>query len=184
MTEVLVLNSGFIPLDIISDRNAICMLYQNKAYTVVESEKVMRSPSVTFRVPNVIALLKYKTIPKRKVGFSKLNVIYRDDMTCQYCGKSFQVDDLTVDHVIPKSRWREVKRTSKKNWTNWINCVCACKWCNNRKGNLLVEEANMQLLRKPFTPKYAPHIVIGRKKAENKGWLPFCNMTVRLVDII
>jgi 5-methylcytosine-specific restriction endonuclease McrA len=184
MTEVLVLNAGFVPIELISARESIVLLYTNKAYSVVESDKVMRSPSISIKIPTVISLLTYKHIPKKKVSFSKLAVIYRDDCTCMYCGKQFSVKDLTVDHIIPKSRWQEVKRTSKRNWTNWTNCVCSCRWCNNKKGKLLLEEAHMQLIREPFEPKYAPHIVISRQKATSNGWLPFCNITVKIVDLL
>jgi 5-methylcytosine-specific restriction endonuclease McrA len=184
MTDTLVLNAGYVPIRTISSKDAICALYQNKAYTVVESEKVMRSPSIIMKVPNVIALLNYSDFPKRRVGFSKLNVIYRDNLTCQYCGKKFNMNDLTTDHIIPKSRWAVIKRTSKKNWTNWTNCVCACKWCNNAKGNLLLEELHWKLLNKPYTPKYLPQIIVSAKKAERKGWIPFCKINVRLVNTL
>lgn len=184
MSEVLVLNSAYLAHDVVSSRDAICYLYQNKAYSVVESDYVMRSPSIEFRVPNVIALLGKSKIRKQKVGFSKLNVIYRDDMICQYCGKQFDMNDLTVDHVIPKSRWAEVRRTSKRNWTNWLNCVCSCKWCNNAKGNNLLEEIKWKLARKPYEPEYLPRIIVSKNTAEKKGWLPFCGFNVRLVNTL
>ncbi|MCP4650332.1 MAG: HNH endonuclease [PVC group bacterium] len=181
-TDVLVLNAGFTALDIISKEESIRMLYTSKAYTVVESERTISSPSITMRVPNVIALLNYKSIPKRKVGFSKLSVIYRDNLTCQYCGEKFTMRDLTIDHIIPKSRWAKVKRTSKRNWTTWENCVCSCIWCNNKKGNRLLEETDMKLSRKPYIPKYLPKLIIDFKRAENKGWLPFTGWNVRLIN--
>ena len=184
MTDVLVLNSSYSPIDIVSDRDAVCMLYQNKAYTVHESEREMRSPSLSFKVPHVVALIKYKKIPRRSVGLSKLNVIYRDDMTCQYCGDKFNMNDLTIDHIIPKSRWKEVMRTNKRNWTNWMNCVCSCKWCNNWKGNRLLEETSLSLLRQPYVPKYMPKLVIDFKKAEAKGWLPYCTVNVRVINTL
>lgn len=182
MSEVLVLNAAFLPVEVISARDAIISLYQNKSFTVVESDKVMRSPSITFKVPHVISLLKHKKIPKRKVGYSSLKVLYRDDLTCQYCGKKFKVNDLTIDHIIPKSRWKEVKRTSKRNWTTWLNCVCACKWCNNKKGNDLLNETNMKLIRKPYVPTYMPHITVSYENAKTRGWLPFSNWNIRLID--
>jgi len=181
MEDVLVLNSGFIPIRTISNRESICLLYQNKAYTVIETDKIMRSPSLTFKVPSVISLIGYSAFPKKKVGFSKLNVIYRDDMICQYCGKKFNMNDLTVDHIIPRSRWAIEKRTSKRNWTNWLNCVCACKYCNNAKGNSLLYELKWKLVRQPFEPEYLPHIVVSFDQAERKGWLPFCKINVRLI---
>lgn len=184
MTDVLVLNSGFIPIRTVSDKESVCLLYQNKAYTVVETDRIMRSPSLTFRVPSVISLIGYSKVPKQKVGFSKLNVIYRDDMTCAYCGKRFNMDSLTVDHVIPRSRWPEEKRTSKRDWSNWLNCVCACRWCNNEKGNHLLHELGWTLNRKPYEPEYLPFIVVDYNKAKAKGWLPFAKFNIKLVNMV
>lgn len=181
MTDVLVLNRSYMPVEVISDRDAVVMLYKNTAYSVVESEKVMRSPSITIRVPNVIALLGTKHVPKRKVNFSKLNVIYRDDMCCQYCGKQFSIPELTVDHIIPRSRWAKEKRTAKRDWSTWHNCVAACKWCNNAKGNKLLSELKWKLIRKTFEPEYLPSIIVTKSKATRKGWLPFCGYNVRLI---
>lgn len=179
MKDVLVLSSGYLPLELISNKDAICLLYQNKAYTVIESDRVMRSPSITMKVPSVVALLENKVIPQRKISFSKLNVIYRDDQTCQYCGKQFPMNELTVDHVIPRSRWKQIKKTHKHNWSSWENCVCACKYCNNAKGNALLEELQWVLLSKPVEPTYMPRIAIPYHIADSRGWLPFCNYNVR-----
>jgi 5-methylcytosine-specific restriction endonuclease McrA len=184
MTDVLVLNSGFVPIRIISAQDAVCSLYLNKAFTVVETTKVLRSPSITFRVPSVISLIGYSHFPKMKVGFSKLNVIYRDDMTCQFCGKKFNMNDLTVDHIIPRSRWSLEKRTSKRDWTNWLNCVCSCKWCNNAKGNHLMEELGWKLIRKPYEPEYLPQIVISFEQAEKRGWMPFSKVNMRIIRTV
>lgn len=179
MKEVLVLSSGYVPLEIISNRDAICLLYQNKAYTVIEGERIMRSPSITMKVPSVVALLEHKVIPQRKALFSKLNVIYRDDQTCQYCGKQYPVNELTVDHIIPRSRWKQIKKTNKHNWSSWENCVCACKYCNNAKGNSLLEELHWELLSVPKEPTYLPRISVPYRVADARGWLPFCNYNVR-----
>ena len=67
----------------------------------------------------------------------------RDQQLCLYCGIEFPVRDLSRDHVIP---------TSKGGRDLWTNCVTACRRCNNRKGNLTPEQANMQLLAVPFAP--------------------------------
>ena len=104
-SEVLVLNSDYSVMDIISIKDAIIQLWLNKVYTVVPIEdRYVHSPSLSFQVPSVIAQIKYRKVPRKRVKFSKLNVLYRDDMVCQYCGKSFSLKDLTIDHIIPKSR--------------------------------------------------------------------------------
>jgi len=184
MTDVLVLNSAFLPIRTISDQESVCLLYSNKCYTVVETDRVMRSPSLIFKIPSVIALIGYSELPKKEVTFTKLNVLYRDDLRCQYCGKQFSINNLTLDHIIPKSRWGKEKKTQEKNWNSWENCICACKRCNNLKGNRLLEEIKWKPLKKPIEPKYLPHIVVSYEKAKRKNWLPFVRFNVKVIDMI
>lgn len=176
-SEVLVLNSGFIPLRIANIHEAISLLVTDKAYSVIEEERYVKSPSLIIKIPSVIALLGYGEFPKRKVAFSKLNVIYRDDLTCGYCGKQYSMNELTVDHIIPRSKW-----TSYETPTDWMNLVCCCKHCNSLKGNRTLKELGWKLYKKPFVPTYLPHLVISLNKANNKGWLPFCKVNVRLIQ--
>jgi 5-methylcytosine-specific restriction endonuclease McrA len=184
-TDVLVLNSGFIPIRVTSARDAICLLTAEKAIPVLDSNDIARSPSISIKIPSVISIPGYSDLPRRKVVFSKLNVIYRDDMTCQYCFKRFSIKDLTVDHVIPGSRWEEITGKSlRDNYSTWKNMVCACKWCNNKKGNRLLNELGWTIREKPVEPKYMPHIIISFEKAKKKGWLPFCGFNVKLIKMI
>ncbi len=184
-TDVLVLNSGFIPIRIATARDAICLLTADKAIRVIDSSETVRSPSISMKIPSVISILGYNDLPKKKVVFSKLNIIYRDDMLCQFCYKRYSIRDLTVDHVIPGSRWEEVTGKSLKNgYSSWENMVCACRWCNNKKGNKLLKELGWTLLEKPIEPKYMPHIILSLDKAKKKGWLPFCGYNVKLIKLI
>ncbi len=184
-SEVLVLNSGFIPIRITSVKEAICLITSYKAITIVEEDRVIRSPSLSLPMPSVISIPGYSSFPKKRVTFSKLNVIYRDDMRCQLCGKRFSMRDLTVDHIIPRSRWEDVTgRSLREGFSSWKNLVCACRWCNGRKGNKLLSEIGWMLLRDPFEPEYMPHLVISSEKATRKGWLPFCSYNVKLIEMI
>lgn len=184
-TDVLVLNSGFIPIRITSARDAICLLTADKAIPVLQSDYIVRSPSISIKIPSVISILGYNDLPKRKVVFSKLNVIYRDDMTCKFCNKRYLIKDLTVDHIIPGSRWQDITGKSlREGYSSWGNMVCACKWCNNKKGNKLLSELGWVLNEKPAEPKYMPHIIISFEKAKTKGWLPFCSFNVKLIKMI
>ena len=45
---------------------------------------------------------------------------------CVYCGSGLELDDFTIDHVIP---------VSAGGATNLMNCVAACRRCNQRKAN-------------------------------------------------
>jgi len=47
------------------------------------------------------------------------------DCTCVYCGKSYELSNLTLDHVHPRSRGGESLST---------NLVPACFSCNQTKG--------------------------------------------------
>ena len=184
-SEVLVLNAGFIPIRITSVKEAICLLTSEKAVSVVEEDRYVRSPSLSIRIPSVISVIGYSSFPRKKVAFSKLNVIYRDDMACQYCGHRFSMRELTVDHVIPRSRWEVITgRELTDGFSSWKNLVCACRWCNSRKGNRLMSEIGWALLREPFEPEYMPHLIISQDKAEKKGWLPFCSVNVKIIDVI
>lgn len=66
----------------------------------------------------------------------------RDEYSCQYCGRK---GNLTIDHVIPKSRGGP---------ESWENLVAACHPCNSKKGNRTPDEAKMPLLRKPRRPSH------------------------------
>lgn len=96
-------------------------------------------------VPEVIALRTYDGYPVRGVAFTRRNVYKRDGHTCQYCGKRPGVDELTIDHVIPRSRGGP---------SSWENCVTACRPCNARKANRLAHELNLTLSRPPTAPRW------------------------------
>ena len=54
-------------------------------------------------IPAVIANAHHVKRKYRKVPFSKPNVLRRDGYRCQFCGKTFPAQDLTMDHVVPRS---------------------------------------------------------------------------------
>jgi 5-methylcytosine-specific restriction endonuclease McrA len=183
---VLTLNSGMIPIDICNVRQAVILQVLQKAEAVkVDSAFTIRSQYLSIPLPRVIMLFNYHKIPKKHVVFSRLNIIYRDDMHCQYCGRQYPMNDLTVDHVIPISRWDEIDEGHKPDHPNsWDNQVCACKTCNALKGNRLIGECNLRLIRRPVEPKYMPYLVISRDKADKYGWIEFLNYNVRIVEAI
>ena len=185
-SPVLTLNSGMIPIDICNVKEAIVLQILEKAEAVkVDDQQHIHSQYLTLPLPRVIMLFNFHRIPRKKVVYSRLNIIYRDDMRCQYCGKRFKMDQLTVDHVIPLSRWDSVTiHRRPDNPNSWENQVCACKRCNTIKGNKLIRECRFSLLRKPVEPKYMPYLIISRDKADRYGWLEFLNYNVRVVEAI
>jgi len=182
---VLTLNTGMVPIDICNVKEAITLQVLNKAEAVkVDENQRIRSQFLSLPLPRVIMLFNYHRIPRKRVVHSRLNIIYRDDMQCQYCGNRFSIDDLTVDHVIPLSRWFEAHHDPLLKPNSWENQVCACRHCNTMKGNSLLSECGMKLVKKPMEPKYMPYLVISRQKADKYGWIEFLNFNVRVVDMI
>ncbi len=140
----LVLNADFrplsyYPLSLWSWRDAVKAVYDERVNIVSEYDRIIRSPSVEMRLPSVVSLKEYIR-PSRYPAFTRFNVFLRDRFQCQYCGSK---DDLTFDHVIPRS---------KGGRTTWDNVVAACAPCNLRKANRLPREIKMFPRQAPYQP--------------------------------
>ncbi|WP_423226382.1 HNH endonuclease [Candidatus Amarolinea aalborgensis] len=146
MGNVLVLNASYEPLSVVSVKRAIILLLKEKAELIEAAEAYLRAERRLFRVPVVIRLITYVRIPRHMpLPLSRRTIIARDRYTCQYCGCQFSRSELTLDHVIPRSRGGE---------TAWENVVAACRACNQRKGNRTPDEAGYALLSVPRRPRY------------------------------
>jgi 5-methylcytosine-specific restriction endonuclease McrA len=151
--RVLVLNASYEPLQLISIRRAIVLLLQEKAELIEAAEQRLRARSVSFEVPLVIRLVHYIKIPRRmRLPCSRRGVLARDRETCMYCGAQPGRANLTVDHILPRSRGGQ---------TVWENVVAACRECNHRKGDRTPEEANMKLAYRPRQPQYIAFALLG-----------------------
>ncbi len=144
--KVLVLNQDFSALSLCSVSKAFLLVYLNKAELVDQVEHAnLRTVTTTYPMPSIIRLFNYVNIPYRgSVMLSRHNVFKRDNYTCQYCG-STEVNSLTIDHVLPRSR---------QGRSSWDNLVTACRMCNSRKGDLTPQEAGMPLRQQPFKPSF------------------------------
>ncbi len=145
---VLVLNADFrplsyFPLSLWSWQDAIKAVFMERVSIVSEyNNHKVHSTSFEMKLPSVIALKEY-VLPRRKPIFTRFNVFLRDRWQCQYCGEVFKTNELTFDHVIPKSKGGD---------TSWENIVAACGRCNTKKSDFLSSECNMHPLRIPTTP--------------------------------
>lgn len=145
--RVLVLNFDFNPISVCSVQRAFLLVYLQKAEMLTDYKQcLLHTVDDSFPVPSVIRLLRYIVIPYKGVLLSRQNVFKRDGHTCQYCGTQ---KDLTLDHVVPRS---------KKGKSTWTNLVTACKRCNARKGNFTLEAAGLKLRKKPEKPSYLTFI--------------------------
>lgn len=148
-SRALILNSSYQPVKLVSWQKALILWFQGKV-EVIEYHRTakVRSASTSFELPSVMRLKKYVT-PRRaaRLKFSRENIYLRDSHTCQYCAKAFHAKELTLDHVVPASKF------GRKDWTN---VVTACRPCNHRKGNRTPLGAGMPLLNEPRIPSWLP----------------------------
>jgi len=137
---VLVLNATFEPINVTAVRRAMVLLLKGVAQAEELNHHVVHSTSRTMKVPSVIRLLAYRHIPQQTRALSRKNILLRDRNTCQFCGGVFAASELTLDHVVPRSRGGR---------SSWENLVACCYQCNNRKGDRTPEEAGIKLARRP-----------------------------------
>ena len=152
-TPVLVLNASYEPINICGARRALVLVLKGVAKAEEEHDAILHAARVLMPLPSVIRLLEYRRIPHQTRALSRKNILLRDRNTCQYCGIVLTAGELTLDHVIPRSR------SGKSTWENLVAC---CHPCNRRKGNQLLHElTDMKLLREPrsFSLHTSRHIM-------------------------
>ena len=101
-----------------------------------DGDRFIQAVRFRLRVPEVITLTGYDRLPAAAVTFSRRNIFKRDHYTCQYCGAQPGIEELTLDHVVPRAQGGQ---------SRWDNCVLACMACNKRKADRTPEQAKMRL---------------------------------------
>jgi 5-methylcytosine-specific restriction endonuclease McrA len=146
MSHCLLLNSSHtpisvLPLSVIGWQHAIKLMMLGRI-TVLETYPnwLIRSERLTINVPSVAVTRDYFQ-HKKSIKFSRHNLYLRDLFQCQYCQDTFDYEDLTIDHVVPRSLGGK---------TSWDNCATSCKSCNFRKGS----KPNIAPIRAPYRPDY------------------------------
>jgi len=191
--RTLVLNRSWAAISTTTVRHALSLVYQRvarvicpntyethdfdswTALAVARDEPHIRTVSLRIRVPEVIVLAVYDGFPTRKVAFSRRNLYRRDHLTCQYCGSRPGSEELTIDHVLPRSVGGR---------TTWENCVLACVECNKRKSNRAPADAGMRLLRAPRVPRWSSdvEIAVGRRRASWETFISDRYWNIELED--
>ncbi len=175
---VLVLNKSYQAVRVTSARHAFTLLYGERAHaldasyephdfeswTAVEpasGELSVRTPTGRVRVPRILLLRHYNRVPRTPLRLSRRNVFLRDGHACMYCGAT---GDLTIDHVVPRSRGGN---------SSWENLVACCRACNLAKGYKTPEEAGMPLRRKPVRPTWTVVVELTGVDEYLPAWEPF-----------
>ena len=137
---VLVLNATFEPINVTAVRRAMVLMIKGVAQAEEIHQTEVHSASRALPVPSVIRLLAYRHIPQQTRALSRKNILLRDRNTCQFCSRMLPASELTLDHVVPRSRGGR---------SSWENLVACCYECNNSKGDRTPEEAGFALARRP-----------------------------------
>ena len=183
-SSVLVLNRSFFPVNLTTVKHAFCMLYSGAAMAVDAQYKTFDYESWSqvaiqqrdetiglvnklIKIPRVIILVAYDRIPKTQVRFTRANIFSRDHNTCQYCGKTFPKNELSIDHVIPRSYGGK---------SIWENVVCCCFTCNRTKGGRTPKQAHMKLSVLPRKPRWTPLNIASLNGIKREEWVPFLNV--------
>ncbi len=165
-TPVLVLNASYEPINICAARRAIVLVLKGLAMTEEVNGHFLHSARLAIRVPSVIRLLEYRRIPHQTRALSRKNILLRDRNSCQYCGQVLPSSELTLDHIVPRSRDGQ---------STWENLVACCHSCNHKKGNQLLHECGMKLIREPrtFNLHTSRHLMrmMGRSDAKWRKYL-------------
>ena len=161
----LVLNRNWQPVNVATVARSLVMLWNESARVVdprdyqtyswadwaklapPDGEPFIRAIRMRLRVPEVVTLTGYDRLPEAAVAFSRRNIFKRDHYTCQYCGVQPGAEELTIDHVLPRSQGGA---------SIWDNCVLACVACNSRKADRTPAQAGMRLRKPPVRPTWKP----------------------------
>jgi 5-methylcytosine-specific restriction endonuclease McrA len=189
----LVLNKNWLPIRVCTVRRALTLVFKDLAriirpenfdlhdfkswadLKVPRGEPWIQAVSFQIRIPEVIVLRYCDHAYRPRVVFSRRNLFRRDRNTCQYCGEKFPTEELSIDHVIPKSLGGH---------SSWTNCVVACLVCNARKGNRTLQASRMEILRLPREPppQAAFTLQVVKRKASWEHFVSEAYWNVELED--
>ena len=162
--KVLVLNQSYEPFALTSAKRAVVLVIGEKVDMLEKYNEKINSVKKSFVLPSVIKLKFYVKIPHKDLSLTKRNIFKRDLNRCQYCGDC--KNKMTIDHVIP--RIRAGKDT-------WDNLVTACSRCNTKKGDHLLKNINMKLIKKPRKPSRIFHLQSHVNNLQS-NWKPYLFM--------
>jgi 5-methylcytosine-specific restriction endonuclease McrA len=199
-SHVLVLNKHYAALRVIPARRAITMLFRQIAEIISvedsqwqsydfeswrevsefrsqyerEQHEWIRAVRFDIAVPRIVRLLGYDRLPRRTVKFNRRNIFARDGNHCQYCGKKYPTSELSLDHVLPRSRGGRMV---------WTNIVCCCVKCNVRKGGRTPAEAHLKLVTKPVCPRRSPVVTLRLTSEKYASWKHFLDTAYWNVEL-
>jgi 5-methylcytosine-specific restriction endonuclease McrA len=162
---VLVLDMDFRPLRVEHWHKVIADTFLGKVEVVEYSaDRTIKGVTREYPMPSVVRIMRWFRRDRQAIKFSRLNIYARDAFTCQYCEQQLPTEDLTFDHVVPRSQG------GKTSWTNIVTC---CVPCNMSKANRTPQEAGVHLTRKPVKPRWLPAITVKMSRQVPEEWRPY-----------
>jgi 5-methylcytosine-specific restriction endonuclease McrA len=197
--SVLVLNRHFMAVRVITARHAFILLFREVAEVIdieegqfnnydfecwcelsrmrMEEKDThddwVRAVNFEIQVPRIIRLTRFDRQHATTLRLNRRNLFARDDHRCQYCGQVLPANQLSLDHVVPRSRGGE---------TTWENVVASCVKCNTKKGGRTPQEARMKLMRDPAQPSHNPLLTVKLGNPKYESWKSFLPKGSVLVD--
>ena len=167
----LVLNADFqplsyYPLSLMTWQESVKAVFLERVAVVAEYSRAVRSASLAMALPSVVSLKRYAP-PAPRPAFTRFNVFLRDGFACQYCGVRRASEELTFDHVVPRS---------KGGISSWENVVTACRSCNLAKGARPAAACGMALRAAPARPSWTALQRQGRRFPQgylHESWADF-----------
>jgi 5-methylcytosine-specific restriction endonuclease McrA len=133
----------------------------------------IRAVNFEIQVPRIVRLTRFDRQHCTSLRLNRRNLFARDDHRCQYCGQVLPANQLSFDHVLPRSRGGE---------TTWENVVASCVKCNTKKGGRTPHEARMKLIRAPSQPNHNPLLTVKLGNPKYESWKSFLPKGSLLVD--
>ncbi len=161
-THILALDIAGNPFDWIPPQDAVSYYATGKvAWELGEREFLFRGGyshtgvQSEIRVKPIIAIAGSEIMAKKlrnelPLGDHNDLLFKRDRYTCAYCGEQHLHYQLSRDHILARSRG---------GLDTWMNCVTACKTCNQKKGSRLVHEFR-PLIFVPYVPCRSEHFIL------------------------
>ncbi len=187
MADTLILNAdgmplSLVPLSAIAWTDAMRLIFTDKVKVLKDYDNwIVRSQHLEMPVPSIVIMTEQIKWSKT-LKYSRTNVYLRDDFTCQLqttsrCkerhGKT-TLEDLTLDHVVPRSSGGK---------TSWTNVVASCKTCNSDKGS----DASIKPKKMPVKPTYY-EILNKRKKlpihVRDEEWKYYVAWPEELIKVV
>ena len=199
-TSVLVLNRHYMATRVITAKRAFVLLYREAAEVIdIEEgqfsnydfdswcemsrlrselprheEDWVRAVHFDIQVPRIVRLIRFDRQFSTALRLNRRNLFARDNHSCQYCGQSLPPSQLSLDHVVPRS---------KGGLTTWENVVASCVHCNTKKGGRTPLEARMKLRNEPSKPTQNPLLTVKLTNPKYESWKTFLPKGSWLMDI-